>query len=58
MDSSIAAYHVTRADLLAAPGRQREAAQAYDRALEPTSNAVEHAHLRLRRQPLPRPNPN
>jgi RNA polymerase sigma-70 factor, ECF subfamily len=45
-------YQVTRAELLVRLGRRREAAQAYDRALALTANAVEHAHLTLRRQSL------
>jgi RNA polymerase sigma-70 factor (ECF subfamily) len=45
-------YQVTRAELLVRLGRQREAAGAYDRALALTTNAVEHAHLTLRRRSL------
>jgi RNA polymerase sigma-70 factor (ECF subfamily) len=42
-------YQVTRAELLVRLGRHREAAEAYDRALALTANAVEHAHLTRRR---------
>ena len=42
-------YQVTRAELLVRLGRQQEAADAYDRALALTANAVEHAHLTRRR---------
>jgi RNA polymerase sigma-70 factor (ECF subfamily) len=45
-------FQVTRAELLARLGRRREAAEAYDLALELTANAVERAHLALRRQSL------
>jgi RNA polymerase sigma-70 factor (ECF subfamily) len=45
-------YHVTRAELLIRLGRRREAAEAYNRALALTTNAVECAHLTLRRQSL------
>jgi RNA polymerase sigma-70 factor, ECF subfamily len=45
-------YQVTRAELLVRLGRRREAAGAYDRALALTTNAVEHAHLILRRRSL------
>jgi RNA polymerase sigma-70 factor (ECF subfamily) len=42
-------YWVTRAELLARAERPAEAREAYDRALALTDNAVEHAHLTLRR---------
>ena len=41
--------HVIRADLLRRLGRDREAARAYDLALERTGNAAERAHLLERR---------
>jgi len=43
-------FHVTRAELLRRLGRLDEAAQAYDRALALTTNAVEREHL-IRRRP-------
>jgi len=42
-------FHVVRADLLSRLGRDAEAREAYDRALELTVNAVERAHLEGRR---------
>jgi RNA polymerase sigma-70 factor, ECF subfamily len=45
-------YWVARAELLAAAGRAPEAAASYDRALELTENALEHAHLSNRREAL------
>jgi RNA polymerase sigma-70 factor, ECF subfamily len=45
-------YQVTRAELLARLGRRGEAAEAYDLALALTANAVERAHLVLRRRSL------
>lgn len=38
-------YHAAHADLLARAGRHDEALDAYDRAIELTSNAVERAFL-------------
>jgi RNA polymerase sigma-70 factor (ECF subfamily) len=38
-------YHAARADLLARAGRRDEALDAYDRAVELTTNAVERAFL-------------
>jgi RNA polymerase sigma-70 factor, ECF subfamily len=48
-------YQVTRAELLARLGRRREAAAAYDLALALTANAVERAHLALRRELVDQP---
>lgn len=45
-------FHATRADLLARSGRRDEAIAAYDRAIELTANAVEHAFLRRQRDAL------
>jgi RNA polymerase sigma-70 factor, ECF subfamily len=45
-------FHVTRAELLVRLGRRPEAAEAYNRALALTTNAVERAHLSLRRRSL------
>jgi RNA polymerase sigma-70 factor (ECF subfamily) len=45
-------YHVTRAELLVRLGRPDEAAKAYDQAIALATNAVEHAHLRMRRRSL------
>jgi RNA polymerase sigma-70 factor, ECF subfamily len=42
-------YHATRADLLRRLGRHREAAAAYDRALELATNPAERAFLTRRR---------
>jgi RNA polymerase sigma-70 factor (ECF subfamily) len=42
-------YHATRADLLERLDRPSEAAAAYDRAIELTTNAAERAHLEVRR---------
>lgn len=42
-------YHAARADLLARAGRQAQALEAYDRALELTSNPVERQFLIHRR---------
>jgi RNA polymerase sigma-70 factor (ECF subfamily) len=41
-------YHATRADLLRRAGRNAEAAAAYHRALELTTNAVERRYLERR----------
>ena len=38
-------YHATRADFLRRLGRREEAAEAYQRAIELTENAVEREHL-------------
>ena len=46
-------YHAARADLLERLGNAGEAAAAYDRALSLTTNGVEQAHLRRRRDALP-----
>jgi RNA polymerase sigma-70 factor (ECF subfamily) len=51
MASALAAYqpyHATRADLLRRAGRIAEAAEAYHRALELTTNAVERRYLERR----------
>ena len=45
-------YWVSRAELLARSGRTTDARAAFDRALELTDNAVEHAHLTRRRATL------
>jgi len=42
-------FHAVRADLLRRLGRNAEAVQSYDAAIERTANAVEQAHLRRRR---------
>ncbi len=42
-------FHATRADLLRRAGRAREAAAAYDRALELATNPAERAFLTRRR---------
>ncbi|WP_019877984.1 RNA polymerase sigma factor [Sporichthya polymorpha] len=46
-------YWVARAELLVRAERPAEAADAFDRALALTDNAVEHAHLSRRRAALP-----
>ena len=46
------AFHATRADLLRRAGRAREAAAAYDRALELASNPAERTFLIRRRRSL------
>lgn len=46
-------YHATRADLLARAGRPTAARQAYDRAIELSSNAAERSFLHGRRAQLP-----
>jgi predicted RNA polymerase sigma factor len=43
-------FHVTRAELLVGLGRRPEAAEADNRALALTTNAVERADLCLRRR--------
>jgi RNA polymerase sigma-70 factor (ECF subfamily) len=45
-------YHAARADLLARAGRHTEALAAYDRALELTTNPVEHRFLTGQRDRL------
>jgi RNA polymerase sigma-70 factor (ECF subfamily) len=45
-------YHAARADLLARAGRVEEAVDAYETALELTSNAVEHQFLATRKASL------
>src|SRR5262249_47231494 len=45
-------FHSTRADLLARLGRADEARAAYERALELTGNAAEHALLERKRDAL------
>jgi RNA polymerase sigma-70 factor (ECF subfamily) len=47
-------WHVSRAELLRRAGRTHEAAAAYVRALELTTNEAEHAHLRRRLASLDR----
>jgi RNA polymerase sigma-70 factor (ECF subfamily) len=47
--------HATRADLLERLGRDAEAVDAYDAALERTSNAAERRLLRQRRDGLTTP---
>ena len=48
-------FHAARADLLRRLGRTRDAALAYDRALELVANAAERAFLRDQRNALPSP---
>jgi RNA polymerase sigma-70 factor (ECF subfamily) len=45
-------FHAVRADLLRRLGRDREAAGAYDAAIERTDNASQRAFLRSRRESL------
>jgi RNA polymerase sigma-70 factor (ECF subfamily) len=45
-------FHAVRAELLARTGRLAEAAQAYDRAVALSGNAVEREHLERRRASL------
>ena len=45
-------FHATRADLLRRLGRDREAAAAYDAAIELTANQAERAFLARRRDRL------
>jgi RNA polymerase sigma-70 factor (ECF subfamily) len=44
--------HAVRADLLRRLGRDAEAAEAYEAAVERAGNAAERAHLEMRRQAL------
>ena len=45
-------YHAIRADLLRRLGRDAQAGQAYQRAIELTDNAAERTHLRRRQRQL------
>jgi RNA polymerase sigma-70 factor (ECF subfamily) len=47
------AYHATRADLLRRLGRNQEAREAYDRAIELAGNTAETAYLTRRQNELP-----
>ena len=48
-------YHAARADLLQRLGRVEDAAVAYDRAIDLTTNAVERNHLQRRHDELTQP---
>ena len=50
LDEDYQPYHAARADLLMRAGRLDEAIEAYDRAIEITTNSAERAFLIRQRQ--------